>query len=116
MQIEKVQTGGIPYLNKKIVNDGGVKVVTIKTVPELVDTEYEGKKSQKLQCTCDTGLLDPVSVLWQMNATTQNFLIDLFGKETEKWVGKEVQLAVKQAGSASAAVYPKDCSLEKVIS
>ncbi len=51
-----------------------------------------------------------------MNATTQNFLIDLFGKETEKWVGKEVQLAVKQAGSASPAVYPKDCSLEKVIS
>lgn len=116
MQIEKVQTGGIPYLNKKIVNDNGVKVVTITTIPELVDTEYEGKKSRKLQCTCDTEVLDPVQVLWQMNNTTQNFLIDKFGKETDDWVGKKVELAVKQAGSASPAVYPKDCSLEKVIS
>ena len=116
MQIEKVQTGGMPYLNKKIVNEGGVKVVTITSIPELVDTEYEGKKSQKLQCTCDTQVLDPTQVLWQMNNTTQNFLIDKFGDETEKWVGKAIELAVKQAGSASPAVYPKDCSLEKVIS
>ena len=116
MQIKKVQTGGIPYLNKKIVNDNGVKTVTIASIPELVDTEYEGKKSQKLQCTCDTQVLDPTQVLWQMNNTTQNFLIDKFGDETEKWVGKAIELAVKQAGSASPAVYPKDCSLEKVIS
>lgn len=115
MQIEKVQTGGIPYLNKKIVNEGGVKIVTIKSIPELVDTEYEGKKSKKLQCTCDTQVLDPVSVLWQMNATTQNYLIDLYGKETEKWVGKQIELAIKQAGSASPAVYPKGCSLEKIL-
>ncbi len=50
-----------------------------------------------------------------MNATTQNFLIEKYGPNTEEWIGKVIDLAIKQAGSASAGIYPADCSLEKVI-
>jgi len=50
-----------------------------------------------------------------MNATTQNFLIGKYGKETKDWIGKDVELVIKQAGSASPGIYPVDCSLEKVI-
>ena len=114
VEVTKVETGGTPFLNKKSVLDQGIRIVKIKTEPEPVETEYEGKKSTRLQCIASTQVLDPKEVRWQMNATTQNFLIDKYGKETKNWVGKEIEIAVKQAGSASPGVYPKECSLEKV--
>jgi len=115
MEITKVETGGIPFLKKTTVLEQGVKVLKIKTEPQLVEAEYEGKKSTKLECICSTQVLDPKEVKWQMNATTQNFLIDKYGKETKNWIGKEIEIVIKQSGSAAAGIYPKDCSLEKVI-
>jgi hypothetical protein len=115
VQIEKAQTGGAAYLNKKAMQEKGVKTVIIKTEPKLVDVEYEGKVSKKLECICSTNVLDPAEVTWQMNATTQNFLIDKFGNDTALWVGKEIELAIKQAGQAQPGIYPAACSLEKVI-
>lgn len=113
-KVQKAVVGGIPFLDKKIVLEKGVKKVKIVSEAELVDTEFEGKKSKKLQCICSTQVLDPTQVTWQMNNTTMNFLIDKFGDDTKTWIGKEVDVAVKQAGSTSPGVYPKDCSLEKV--
>lgn len=111
----KAEVGGVPFLNKKVVQDNGVKKVKIKTEPIYVETEYEGKKSQKLECVCVTQVDNPPEVKWQMNATTQNFFIDKWGPDTSQWIGKETDIAIKQAGSASAGIYPADCSLEKVI-
>lgn len=111
----KAEVGGIPFLNKKVVKEQLVKIVKIKTEPVYVTTTYEGKESQKLECVCRTQVDEPREVKWQMNATTQNFLIDKFGPDTEKWIDKEVEIAIKQAGSASAGIYPAECSLEKVI-
>ena len=113
-KVQKAIVGGIPYLDKKAVLDKGVKKVKITSEAEMVDTEFEGKKSQKLQCICSTQVLDPAQVTWQMNNTTMNYLIDKFGDDTKTWIGKEVEIAVKQAGSSSPGIYPKDCSLEKV--
>ena len=113
-KVQKATIGGIPYLDKKTVLEKGVKKVKIETEAELVDTEFEGKKSRKLECICSTQVLDPTRVTWQMNNTTMNFLIDKFGDDTKTWIGKEIEIAVKQAGSSSPGVYPKDCSLEKV--
>lgn len=115
MEITKVETGGVPYLKKATVQDNGVKLLTVKSEPKLVETEYEGKKSTKLECICTTNVLDPQEVKWQMNATTQNFLIDKFGNQTSTWIGKEIEITIKQSGSTAAGIYPKDCSLEKVI-
>lgn len=116
VQVSKVELGGTPYLNKKIVLDKKVTKIKILTEATLVESEYEGKKSMKLECDCSTEVSDPRKVRWQMNPTTQNYLIDKFGADTKTWIGKEIEIAVKQAGSASPGVYPKDCSLEKVIS
>ena len=115
VQIQKAEVGGTPFLNKKIVQEKGVKKVRITSEPKMVDTEYEGKKSTRLECVCSTGLEDPKQVVWQMNPTTQNYLIEKFGTETKNWIGKDIEIQVKQAGSASPGVYPKDCSLEKVL-
>lgn len=115
--VEKASIGSdTPFLNRKLVQDKGVKILTIETEPVLVETEYEGKKSTKLECICITKVTEPKKVKWQMNATTQNFLIDTWGNDTSKWVGKEIEIAIKQAGSASPGVYPSACSLEKILS
>lgn len=120
MQIEKAQIGGTPYLGKKIISEKKVTKVKIASEPVLVDVEFEQadgtvKKSKRLECTCKTQVEDPKEVVWQMNATTQNYLLEKWGSETKEWVGKELDIAVKQAGSAQPGIYPKDCSLEKVI-
>ena len=115
VEIEKAETGGIPYLKKSVVNDQGVKKVKIIEEPLLVEKEFEGKKSMKVEAVCSTQVLDPAKVKWTMNATTQNYMIEKYGKNTKSWIGKEIEVAIKQAGSASPGVYPKDCSLEKVI-
>ena len=115
VQVSKVELGGTPYLNKKIVQDKGVKHVKIATEAKPVDTEFEGKKSVKLECDCTTSVLDPVKVKWQMNDTTRNYMIDKYGGDTAKWIGLEIDIAVKQAGSASPGIYPKECSLEKIL-
>ena len=121
MQIEKAQIGGTPYLGKKIILDKKISKVKITTEPVLVDTEFDQgdgtiKKGKRLECVCKTQVEDPKEVKWQMNATTQNYLIDKYGSDTNKWVGLEIDIAIKQAGSAQPGIYPKDCSLEKVIS
>jgi len=116
VQVEKAEVGGTPYLNRKIVNDKGVKKIKITSEPIFVETEFEGKKSTRLEALCSTQVADPKQVRWQMNPTTQNYMVDKYGSDSKAWIGKEIEVAVKQAGSASPAVYPKDCSLEKVIS
>ena len=120
VQIEKAQVGGTPYLNKKIVSENKVTRVKILDEARLVDTEFTEpngtvKKGKRLECRAATFVADPAQVIWQMNPTTQNHMIDKHGADTAKWIGLEIDLAVKQAGSASPAVYPKDCSLEKVL-
>lgn len=115
VQVEKAEVGGTPYLNRKTVNDKGVKKIKIISEAVFVETEFEGKKSTRLEALCSTQVADPKQVKWQMNPTSQNYMVDKFGSDSKLWIGKEIEIAVKQAGSASPAVYPKDCSLEKVI-
>lgn len=112
---EKTQLGGTPYLNKKIVLEKKVTKIIVLNEAVLVDTEFEGKKDKRFECLASTNVLDPSQVRWQMNPTTANYMIDKYGPETKGWIGKEIDIAVKQAGSASPGVYPKDCSLEKVL-
>lgn len=112
---EKRQVGGSPYLKTDLVKKGLTKV---KIIDEFVyvDTEFEGKPTgKKLEGHCSTQLEDPKEVTWTMNPTTSNWMIDTYGPNTEKWIGKEIEISVKQAGSANPGVYPKQCSLEKVI-
>ena len=115
VQVEKAEVGGTPYLNRKAVNDKGVKKVKIISEAVFVETDFEGKKSTRLEALCSTQVADPKQVKWQMNPTTQNYMVDNHGSDSKNWIGLEIEIAVKQAGSASPAVYPKDCSLEKVI-
>lgn len=115
MEIAKAETGGIPFLKRAHVQEKGIKVIIIEEEPIEVDTEYEGVKSKKIEAVCSTEVLDPTMVKWHMNNTTRNFMIDKYGSDTKKWVGKKVEITIKQSGSSQPGIYPKDCSLEKVL-
>ena len=116
MIVQKVEVGGIPFLNKKILQEKGVKRVKILEEFKPVESIFEdGTKATRLTGVCSTQVDDPKQVKWGMNPTTQNYMIDKHGPDTAKWVGLEIDIALKQAGSASPGIYPKDCSLEKVL-
>lgn len=120
-KVEKIESNSTSYLNKTLVQERGVKKLTIKTVPQYEIVDFTDKKtgetksSKKMCCTCTTNVLDPQEVIWQMNQTTSNYLIDTLGDNTDNWVGKEIEIAIKQMGSAQPGIYPKACSLEKVL-
>ena len=116
MIVQKVEVGGVPYLNKKIMQEKGVRRVKIIDEFKPVEATFEdGTKSTRLTGTCSTQVDDPKHVKWGMNPTTQNYMIDKHGTDTTKWIGLEIDIAIKQAGSASPGIYPKDCSLEKIL-
>ncbi len=96
--------------------DKGIKKVKIVSEPDYVKTEYEGKDTgEKMTCTVETDVIDPKTAIWQMNKATNNHLRSKFGQETKDWIGKEIEIAVKQSGSI-ISVYPVDCSLERTLS
>lgn len=114
VQAEK-KAVGTTFLKPQTVKDG---LTRVKIVDEFiyVDTEFEGKDTgKKLQGHVVSAKNPGEQITWTLNATTTNWMIDKHGPDTEKWIGLEIDLAVKQAGSASPGVYPKECSLEKVI-
>lgn len=106
---------GIPYLSPKNAQAKQIKRIKILDEFKPVTSDFEGTPQTRLTGQCSTNVLDPVKVKWAMNPTTERWMIDHHGDETLKWVGLEIDIAVKQAGSASPAVYPKDCSLEKIL-
>ena len=87
VQVEKAEVGGTPYLNRKTVNDKGVKKIKIISEAVFVETEFEGKKSTRLEALCSTQVADPKQVKWQMNPTSQNYMVDKFGSDSKLWIG-----------------------------
>ena len=65
-----------------------------------------------MTCTVETDVIDPKTAIWQMNKATNNHLKSKFGDETKNWIGKEIEIVVKQVGNMNPSVYPVDCSLE----
>lgn len=118
VQAQRFETGGTPYINPKTVVERAIKRVKFENEFQLVDSEYEGNKTQKYAGLISTEALGFDKGQWEMNHTTSNWLIANkdFGPETKNWIGKWLDIAVKKAGSASPAIYPKDCSLEQVMS
>ena len=105
------------FISQKIVRENGIKKLTIKTEPDYQSTSYQGQpKGDRMTCVVETDVANPKEATWQMNKARNNHLKKLYGDDTLQWIGKTVEVAVKQAGSMSPSVYPADCSLEKTLS
>ena len=110
--IEKEATGSGDYLNPKFVRSNGVTEVTIDSKAEIVEKEFENKKTGELEkknlveCYVVTNDEKESRVLWSMNKTSRNIVVDVLGTDENTWIGKLVPITVSADNGMNAAVYP----------
>lgn len=114
-EIPEANEGGKMYLNKGKLLDEKKPVLSITIIDEakVVDAEYQGKVTKKVQCTVRTNTGEELT--WQMNKATQNWCRTKFGTDSLKWKDQTFEIQMKQVGSMAASIYPKELSLTKVI-
>jgi len=92
------------------VKEKGITVLKIITEPRDVDGDF----GKKLECkvTYD-GIREGSPNQWSMNKKSRNALIDKFGNDTLKWVGKliPIETATTEKGRA---IYVDEIELKKV--
>ena len=85
--------------------------VTVLEEPYMVVTKF---RQDQLTCKVETPHGDICK--WFLNTRTANFLIDLWGPEEQKWVGKTILLTyIKQPvdGTVRSVIYP-DALLKEI--
>jgi len=106
MEIDRPQETA--FLKAKFIVDRKISELKIVTEPEYVDTEWEGKKSKKLQCEVEySGKTKSDPQKWTMNKTSSIALFDRFGKDTTKWMSKPIPITVSGEGDKMAIIVDK---------
>ena len=85
--LEKAEKIQHDFLKPEVVKAAKNKIFkcTASIVPSIVETKF-GKKLRL------SGTLDGIEYTFTPNDTTKNSLIDAFGTDETKWVGKEILL------------------------
>lgn len=103
MKVEKGATGGNNLKVKHVLEK---KITKLKITDEGEMITYQPKEGDKNQ-TASTKLVIGISYedmqdgdpdKWSMNNTSRNSLIDIYGDDTEKWVGKEPEIQLEGTG------------------
>jgi hypothetical protein len=81
------------YLKPDFVKENQVR--KIKPIEEMVEveSEYEGKTSMKVTGKVECQIDGKPVYIWQMNDTSRNSLIKVFGEDTKNWM-KPIQIIV----------------------
>ena len=102
--VEKKSEGG-NYLKREFVEARGVTSLKLESAGEDVSFENKDKKTgdmktvYKHQCKVSyDGQKEDDPDLWTMNNTSFNACFELFGKNTDDWVGKTVEITVGGEG------------------
>jgi hypothetical protein len=102
-RVEKKSEGGI-FLKQKFVETKGITSLKIKNSGEEVTFENKNKKGEmtvahkwQVKVSYD-GMTEGDPNLWTMNNTSFNACIELFGNETNNWVGKTVEISIGGEG------------------
>ncbi len=101
MKIEKGNTGGN---NLKVTDVNEKRITSLKITDEGEMKTYEGEKEGDKSTTkliigveyTDMKTGDPDK--WSMNNKSRNALIDIWGDDTEKWVGKTAEISISGEG------------------
>ena len=91
--IVKPKEASAKYLKPEFVKKEGVR--RIKPLEEMVEveSEYEGKSSMKITGKVECQIEGKPVMVWSMNDTSRNSLINLFGEDTKNWL-KTIQIIV----------------------
>jgi hypothetical protein len=119
--IEKQESGTGKYLNVAFVNSNKVTEIRINSIAEEVEKEFENKKtgimeSKKLvEVMVVANDSEETEVLWTMNKTSRNIIVDTLSTDEKTWVGKVVPITVSGGGDGmNAAVYPDRIRFEQL--
>ena len=102
-KVERKSEGG-NYLKHKFVTEEGITALKIENAGNDVEFTNTNKKGEEvtvhkwqLDVSYD-GQKEGYPNVWTMNNTSFNACIDLFGDETEKWIGKIVENTIGGEG------------------
>ena len=103
MKVEKGATGGNNLKVKHVLEK---KLTSLKITDEGEMITYQPKEGDKNQQPSTKlvigisydGMVDGDPDKWSMNNTSRNSLIDIYGDNTEKWIGKEPEIQLEGSG------------------
>ena len=97
MMLEKVAIGD--HITAKFVKDRRITVLTIKNEGEYVTFEANGKSVERVSVDIDyQGRNDGDPGTWTLNNKSRNALIDVFGPDSSKWIGRQVEIKLDGVG------------------
>ena len=53
-------------------------------------------------------------VLWTMNKTSRNIVVDILSTDEDTWIGKTVPITVSASDGMTAAIYPDKIRFEQL--
>jgi len=101
MPVVERKAEGNNFLKREFVESKGITTLKIESAGEEVELEFKDPKTGQikiskrwqLQVSYDTQKDDDPN-MWTMNNTSFNACFDLFGKNTDNWVGKKVEITI----------------------
>lgn len=119
--IDKQESGTGKYLNVAFVNSNKVTEVRINSIAEEVEKEFEDKvtkekvKKKLVEVMVVANDTEETEVLWTMNKTSRNIIVDTLSTDEKTWIGKVVPITVSGGGDGmNAAVYPDRIRFEQL--
>lgn len=72
----------------------GQDKISFKILDEPV--EVDGQFGKKIETVVKRNVGDPPKVRWSISNTNRDKLIDLYGKDTAEWIGKEIPVHIEK--------------------
>lgn len=86
------------YVDAEYVKTNNIESFKIVDEPVFVETKF----GEKLQCKVK---VDTEEMMWTMNNTSKDTLIDQFGYDTKDWIGKQIPIEVLKVRVGSETKY-----------
>tara|TARA_B100000029_G_scaffold335092_1_gene327195 strand:- start:619 stop:1092 length:474 start_codon:yes stop_codon:yes gene_type:complete len=114
---EAVKEGN--YLNGSFITENEVTEVVIDDQARVVEKTFKNDKTgldetkSLVEVNCVANDENKTRVLWTMNKTSRNLIVDVLGEDEVKWIGKIIPVVV-DASLGKAAVYPNRVLFQKL--
>ena len=114
---EAVKEGN--YLNGSFITENEVTEVVIDDQARVVEKPFKNDKTgldetkSLVEVNCVANDENKTRVLWTMNKTSRNLIVDVLGEDEVKWIGKIIPVVV-DASLGKAAVYPNRVLFQKL--
>ena len=111
---------GSNYLNGNFVTERQVTQVVIDGTAQEVEKTFKNpdtgidETSMKVEVDAVANDDDKTRVLWTMNKTTRNLIVEVLGEDETQWIGKQIPIIVSSAQGGKPAVYPNEVEFRKL--